>query len=333
MAREVIAQHLDRVGFRVVAVEDAEEVAAVQARHGRSFVVSDVHLPGLSGIELATLMLAATPTQPIVLLTKDPDEALAREALSRGPVQYVIRPFHLPELEDVMRGTLVTHFQRKQDPPPNPRIAPTIGVIPADWLRWVDQRSYAGAGHAQRLASLCEVLSAGLPAAGVNPDDLRMAAHAHELGLLGDAETDPVDLAWRSADLLAGLGGAPGVVRIIRHLHERWDGTGGPDQLSGDGIPIGSQVLSVADAIDHYSAARMQASRAPVEAVDRALALVVTQQKSQFSPAVVQAAAVERVMIRAICSSPRPSPVLPAEAKRGAREYPTIARALLSRLS
>ncbi|MGH7460255.1 MAG: HD domain-containing phosphohydrolase, partial [Longimicrobiales bacterium] len=320
----------------VIAVGEAEEVGLVRAQHGRPFdvVVSDVQLPGMSGVELASLMLAVTPSQPIVLMTDDPDQALAREELSRGPVNYVIQPFQLPDLEEAIRSTLVTHFQRKQDPPRTPVTqAPTIGVIPAEWLSWVDERSYAGPGHAQRLASLCEVICAGELAERVNLEDLRMAAYAHELGQLAGAETDALDLAWLGADLLSGLGGSGCVVRIVRHLHERWDGTGGPGRLRGSAIPVGSQVLSVVDAIDHYSAARIQAGLPPVDAVDRALSLLATQRNSVFNPEIVEAAVDERLMIRAICTAPRSAPVPGAGSRSGRPEYPTIARTLLSRLS
>src|SRR5687768_11207007 len=114
--RGVLAKHLGRVGLDVTAVEAAEDVPGARERLGRPFdvVVSDVHLPGMSGIELATMLLASFPGQPIVLITGDPDEALAREALSRGPVSYLLKPFQPFELEALMRSALLSQEQRRQ---------------------------------------------------------------------------------------------------------------------------------------------------------------------------------------------------------------------------
>src|SRR5688572_22932356 len=294
--REVLSTYLERAGFRVTAVGEAESVPAARERHARPFdvVVSDVHLPGLSGIELASILLAATPGQPIVLITGDPDEALAREALSRGPVNYLIKPFKLFELEASIRNMLVAQVHRKQDPPKSPKPSVPVSGIPSDWLKWVDDRSYAGSGHAGRLTRLCDLLAPALPELKIDRTDLQLAAQCHELGIMSGSASDPIDLAYRSSELHVDLGGSKNVATIIRHMHERWDGSGGPDELRGDAIPAGSRVLSVIDAIDHYAVAWIQAGLVPIEAVNRAIGLVIAQQGSLFDHAVVRVISQQR---------------------------------------
>ncbi len=332
--RDVIATYLERAGFRVTVVGEAEAVPAAREQHARPFdvVVSDVHLPGMSGIELASLLLAATPGQPIILITGDPDEALAREALSRGPVNYLLKPFQLFELEAAIRNTLTAQLHRQQDPPPASKKEPNNGVIPADWLKWVDDQSYAGAGHADRLSRLCELLAGALPELKVDLNEVRQAAHCHELGLMAGAATDPIDLAYRGAELFMDLGGSQSVARIVRHMHERWDGSGGPDELRGEAIPAGSRLLSIVDAIDHYSVAWVQAGLPAVEAVNRAIGLVVAQQGSVFDHALVRVVSQERVAIRMICGVDRAAPN-PAEMPLERDSIiPTVTKVLLSRI-
>jgi putative two-component system response regulator len=329
----VLVTYLERAGFRVTAVGEAEAVPAAREGHARPFdvVVSDVHLPGLSGIELASILLAATPGQPIVLITGDPDEALAREALSRGPVNYLIKPFKLFELEASIRNMLVAQVHRKQDPPPPRTKTAPVGVIPADWLKWVDDRSYAGSGHAGRLTRLCEMLLPELPELQLDRTDLLMAAQCHELGIMSGGVSDPIDLAYRSAELHVDLGGSKEIATIIRHMHERWDGSGGPDELRAETIPAASRVLSVIDAIDHYAVAWIQAGLEPVESVNRAIGLVIAQQGSLFDHAVVRVVSREREAIRQICGVERGTPI-PTEIPL-ARDsiIPTVATALLGR--
>ncbi len=72
--------------------------------------------------------------------------------------------------------------------------------------------------------------------------------------------------------------------RIVRHHHERFDGSGYPDRLRGTGIPLGARVVSVVDAFDVMSAGRPYCAPRPQEA---ALAELVRRRGSQFDPDVV----------------------------------------------
>jgi hypothetical protein len=79
--------------------------------------------------------------------------------------------------------------------------------------------------------------------------------------------------------------------------------------------------LSVADALDHYTAAWLQTGATPAEAVDRAIGLVQAQKQTVFSPAVVGALDASRAEIRSICSVARNAPVLSEMPNRRARIY------------
>jgi response regulator RpfG family c-di-GMP phosphodiesterase len=310
--RNLVARHLRNSGYEVTAVESAEEaVADSDARsEGFAVVISDVHLPGMSGIDLASVLLVRNPTQPIVLVTGDPDEALARDALSRGPVSYLLKPFELFELDAALQQAIV-----RSEPAPvsRPRSAAvgepaTAGALD-EWLQFVDDHSYAGAGHADRVARIATMLLGYLPDAAleITAADLVMAARTHEIGRLDGPTADPTEMAVQGARLLSESDFPEAVVKTVRHLHERWDGTGGPDGLAGAAIPAGSLVLSAADSIDHYCSAWMQAGMRPVDAVDRAIGLVVVQQSTLFSPLVAGAVHRQRPAIREICTGARPA--------------------------
>lgn len=308
--RSALTTHLRRGGFDVLATGSAEE-ALEHWNRGRRFdvIVSDVHLPGQSGIELAGRLLSEVPRLPIVLITGDPDEALAREALSRGPVSYLLKPFQLFELEAAVRQALAAQIART-GAPPRETVEPLIGTIPAEWVHWVDERSYAGAGHGDRVARLCGVIMGGL----ATPADLplwrlEVAAYTHEIGIMSLVSSDPVELAWRGADLLADLGSDPVVVNIVRHMHEWWDGSGGPDQLQENEIPLGSQILAAADALDHYVAAWLQTNRDPAAAVERAVGLLKAQQGTVFNPEIVGVLGRESSSVHAICAIERAVPI------------------------
>jgi response regulator RpfG family c-di-GMP phosphodiesterase len=308
--RGMIARHLRGSGFDVTAVESAEEVILRGAEAPATYdvVISDVHLPGTSGLDLASHLLKHSPTQPILLITGDPDEALARDALSRGPVSYLLKPFELFELDAAIRQALLRGSPRTVEKSVNARgeaVAASGGHIPENWLEFVDEQSYAGPGHAERVARIAVTLVGGLPdqPLDMSSSELALAARTHEMGRLGGPTADPADMAVRGAELLAEAGFPDPVVRAVRHLHERWDGSGGPEHLTGAEIPLSAQVLSAADSLDHYCSAWIQAGMRPVDAVDRAVSLVIVQQGSLFNPVVAGAVHRERGTIRAICTA------------------------------
>jgi len=91
--------------------------------------------------------------------------------------------------------------------------------------------------------------------------------------------------AW-GAETLAGIPGLEAVAAVVRFHHERWDGGGYPDGLSGARIPLGSRIISACDA---YAA--MTADRPYRDAMDAddALREILSGSASQFDPAVVDA--------------------------------------------
>lgn len=309
--RGMIARHLRNSGYEVTQVESAEEVIFAATRDGRRFdvVISDVHLPGTSGIDLASYLLMKEPAQAILLITGDPDEALARDALSRGPVSYLLKPFELFELDAALRQALMRHAAPAAESTLADRdlAAAASGTVLDDWVRFVDERSYAGAGHAERVARLATTLAEclGDVAFELSPSDLALAARMHELGRLSGPAVDPVSTAVRGAEMLADAGFPAPIVRAVRHLHERWDGTGGPAALSASRIPAASQVLAAADALDHYCSAWLQAGTRPSDAMERALGLVVAQQGALFSPLVVGAVQRQRGELGGILAEAR----------------------------
>ena len=71
------------------------------------------------------------------------------------------------------------------------------------------------------------------------------------------------------------------VADIIRHQHESWDGSGFPDALAGEEIPLGSRIIAVADAVDRWSKGQSPSTEA--------VAKIAEASEKAFDPAVVDA--------------------------------------------
>jgi HD-GYP domain-containing protein (c-di-GMP phosphodiesterase class II) len=130
-------------------------------------------------------------------------------------------------------------------------------------------------------------------------DELRRAAELHDIGKVGipDAileKPGPLTLAeWefvRQHAVLGEriLGAAPAmrpIAAIVRSTHERWDGTGYPDGLAGDEIPLASRIVCACDAWEAMTSGRTY--REPTDA-DRARDELRRESGRQFDPAVVE---------------------------------------------
>jgi two-component system cell cycle response regulator len=131
-------------------------------------------------------------------------------------------------------------------------------------------------------------------------DEVARAAELHDVGKIAVPDAildkpgtlDPVEWSFMRRHPLIGeriLLAAPAlrpVARLVRSSHERWDGTGYPDGLSGDAIPLGARVVAVCDAFDAMTTERPY--RQPVT-VEEAVAELRECAGTQFDPMVVEA--------------------------------------------
>lgn len=155
-------------------------------------------------------------------------------------------------------------------------------------------------GHSSRVAEIA--LRVGLRL-DLGPDELRglaQGAFLHDIGKVGVPDEvlhkrgrlTREDWSWIEQHPIIGgemAGRAPSLsdsLAVIRHHHERWDGSGYPDRLSGEGIPISARIASIADVWDALTSDR---SYRPAWPVDRALAHIGSAAGRLFDPEAVEA--------------------------------------------
>jgi two-component system response regulator FlrC len=104
--RRALRRHLDRFGFRVDEAESAEEAMSRMERCAYDLVLMDVHLPGMSGVELVGQLAAEQPEAPIVLMSGDPDCGIRFEGLTAGAAAFLRKPFESSQLYDVLTDVI-----------------------------------------------------------------------------------------------------------------------------------------------------------------------------------------------------------------------------------
>jgi diguanylate cyclase (GGDEF)-like protein len=192
--------------------------------------------------------------------------------------------------------------------------------------RALDARDSASSAHARAVGDLAVRLAARLGFDSHETEQVRLAGRLHELGKLvlpsevlrrAGPLTDDEQQIVRSYPAIAfrmldsfGLGP---VAQWVLHEHERWDGTGYPDGLAGQAIPLASRILFVADAFDAMT--RSRPYRPEPFSFEDALAELVRCTGTQFDPQVVSALLAELSSERGLESIRPESLGLPAAAR------------------
>jgi two-component system, cell cycle response regulator len=167
-------------------------------------------------------------------------------------------------------------------------------------MRVLAERQPDLTSHMERVSELAVAVAGrmGLPRETVN--EIRVAAELHDIGKVAIPEAilqrpgplGPDEVAFVRAHTTIGeriMLGAPALgaaARLVRSSHERIDGTGYPDRLAGDAIPLGSRIIFVCDAFDAITAGRPYA---PARTVAEALQELTACTATQFDPGVVAA--------------------------------------------
>ncbi|MEK6250790.1 MAG: HD-GYP domain-containing protein [Actinomycetota bacterium] len=156
------------------------------------------------------------------------------------------------------------------------------------------------AAHSDDVHIVAGAMARWLGLSGQRLEDVLVAARLHDIGklaipagLLGkQTPLDPIEwVAIRrhtivGEQILVSVPELRGAARLVRHSHERWDGFGYPDGLSGEEIPLGSRIISCADA---FAVIRSDRSYRPGSSTAEALAEIHACAGTHFDPAVVEA--------------------------------------------
>jgi hypothetical protein len=137
------------------------------------------------------------------------------------------------------------------------------------------------AGHTRRVGAYADALLAHLPVADAEKKKIRLAGILHDIGKIGvpdrillkpgrlsPDEWDEMRLHTEAGfDIVSRVAGLEEIAEILRHHHERWDGSGYPRGLQGEEIPYASRIIAVADTFDAIVTDRpYQAAKTPQEA-------------------------------------------------------------------
>src|SRR3984893_15100786 len=262
--RELLEEFLTPQGFKVIGVPDGaaalEELTRVQA----DLVLLDVMMPRINGFEVCERIKANPDTYliPVIMITALSDKHDRLEGIKVGADDFLSRPVDRTELLARVRSLLKLKVR-------------TDELERAESVLFTLARSIEGKdpythGHCERLADYSASLGEHLKLSEDQVTALRRAGVVHDIGKIAVPDSiilKPSSLSpdeWKlmrehpvvGERICAPLKSFRSVLPIIRHHHEKFDGSGYPDGLVGEVIPITARVLQIVDVYDALTTVR-----------------------------------------------------------------------------
>ena len=262
--RQLLHTILTSYGYEVVVAGDGEEAMAIVHRDPPDLVLSDVRMPNCDGFDLCRAMNSEGSTRliPIVLMTGAAEAADRLTAIEVGAHDFVAKPIDQPELKARMRSLMqLKRFTDDLD---------SAEAVLRSLALMIESRDAYTEGHCARLAGYATDLGSIL---GLSEDDLvtlGRGGYFHDIGKIalpdsvllkpGPLVPEEFELVKQHpivGDRLCGdLRSLHRVRMIVRHHHERLDGSGYPDGLRGDEIPLVAQIIGLVDVFDALTTTR-----------------------------------------------------------------------------
>ena len=323
---------LPRDDFDVREAGSAEEALDVIRVWRPELMLLDVNLPGLDGLSFcADLMRKGCEAAVILVTGEQVSETTARLAGARAVARKPFSPLDLLALIDrvvekrefvagpsaVEEGQLLTYARdlatiARAERHQRRLLQDAYRQTTTALAEAVDVRDRGTGLHAQRVRRYALGLAAAVDATLLDDPSLEYGFLLHDVGKIGVADhillkpgplTHEEELLVREhpaagaqilRDVALMQGGG---LSVVRHHHERWDGAGYPEGLSGQQIPLAARIFAVADALDAMTSDRPYRSALSwSDAVDE----IVAQRGRQFDPRIVDAFVSDEPALRAV---------------------------------
>src|SRR5438094_745157 len=310
--RRVLVRLLEGEGFSCAEAGSGTEALEMLQQDPVPLVISDLRMPQMDGVTLLREIIARWPTTAVIVVTAVAEVESAVACLQLGALDYVAKPFHLDEVRarvmqalDKRRLILENRMYHHQLEERVQEQAHRIEELSLERLQalvhFLEEKDPYTRGHSVRVANYALGIGRQLQLDREVIDMIALGAELHDIGKIGVSEAvlhkagrlsdaeyrhimeHPVIGARILAPLLRDV---PAALAIVRSHHERLDGKGLPDGLTGDDIPLEVRVVTVADSFDAMTSVRPYR---PALSVQRAMQELEDMQSVQFDPRAVAA--------------------------------------------
>lgn len=309
--RRFLCEGIRNAGYHVVEAASAEAAEDALGESECQLVLSDIDMPGTSGIELLRKVKRFDPDLDVIMVTGMKDAETAVQAIREGASDYLTKPVQLNNLCFVIERTLERRRLVLENRAYGDHLEELVARRTSELERAyestlqalvtaLDFRDNETQGHSVRVVEYAVEIATAMRVTEPALTWIRKGAILHDVGKIGIPDAILHKRGRLTPDEWAQMKKHPEMgYQMLEHIdflkpaleivlchQERYDGTGYPRGLKGDGIPIGARIFSVVDAFDAMTSDRPYR---PAMTIDAARAEIESCGGSQFDPDVVRA--------------------------------------------
>jgi putative two-component system response regulator len=309
--RGLIVRFLERDGHQYRKAGSAEEALQVLEEEEFALLISDINMPGKTGLDLLKEVRNNHPDLAVIMATAVDDRNVAIESLFMGAYGYITKPFNRNELTINVTNALRRRKLEIENRAHSEKLEALVSARTEELklsraetihklARAAEFRDNETAQHTIRMGNFCEILarSGGLEEEICN--NIKIAAQLHDVGKIGISDTILLKKGKLTDEEFREIQKHPEIgYRILKDSkseilnmgaeialthHEKYDGSGYPHGLKGREIPVVGRLSAVCDVFDALTSKRVYK---PAMSVQDAFALLRSERGTHFDPVYV----------------------------------------------
>jgi putative nucleotidyltransferase with HDIG domain len=314
--REVVSNLLESRGYDCTSVELGSKAQEHLAHNSTDLVLSDMVMPGMTGLNLLQWIHAHHPDVPVIMVTAIHDISTALESIRHGAYDYILKPFEKDQLYLGVRRALDhrhllienRNYQRNLERLVEERTAQLRGALQQLEQSYDDTLEALGGaldlkdaeteGHCKRVTAFTIAIAREMKVDPLLLPQIARAAFLHDIGKMAIPDKilrkpGPLTPEEREVmrthceigyNMVTRIPFLREAAEIVLSHQEYFDGTGYPRKLKGEDIPLGARIFAVADALDAMISDRPYRKALPMS---HARNEIRTCAGTQFDPEVV----------------------------------------------
>ena len=315
--RDSVEVYLKKFFFKVDSAKDGLEALSLYEDDKYDLVITDINMPKMNGLEMASKIKEKNPEQNILIISAYSDSDKFTYSIQIGIDGYIIKPIDLDQLNLILHkiASKIKQFKenlyykdhleeivkkktnevKKLNRSKVENYKKTLVAL----IDMVERRdSYTG-GHSQRVAEYSKKIAKKYGFDKDECNEIYQAGILHDIGkiaipdsiLLKPNKLNSLEYNLIQKHALIGyevLHKIPmfdSLAKIVKHHHEKYDGSGYPDGLKGEEIPKAAQIMTVADSFDAMTTSRIYKGR---KTIDSAFEELKKLSGTQYSKEIVE---------------------------------------------
>jgi putative two-component system response regulator len=293
--REALQEMLNLAGFVVLSATNGQEALEHMNYVTPNLIISDITMPEMDGYDFFDAVRARSEwlSIPFIFLTARGGKKDILNGKGLGAEDYLVKPIHRDELLTAVRSRLNRSNQLRMA-----RLREAYESTLTMLANAIEVRDPYTRGHVERVRDYALMLAQEMGLKQPLLDSLRFGSILHDIGKIHISDVvlrKPQALdchEWESikqhptigAEMVRDIPYLQPAIPVILYHHEFWDGSGYPDQLVGDDIPIVARIVVVADAFDAMTTDR---AYQPAKTLEAALQEIIDYSGEKYDPAIV----------------------------------------------